>query len=319
MRKWHPILSGPLLDAASEAIQDIARAITKLPTTSRPSKIWKSDPLIVNASLSGGSAGLALFYQYLDEATRGDGHQQTVAKFLGQASDALSDVPMPAGLYTGFTGVAYAMAHIEKRGSRYTDEAYSEIDEALESYLDRSPWQDDYDLINGLVGIGVYALERLPHPLAKENLERIVVRLGELAEHSDEGITWLTPPWLIPPDKKDVFPHGWYNFGLSHGVPGVIAILGEVTKAGIAQPKSRELLDGAVRWMLSHRLPKETGSWFGTYAEPGHAPYLSRLAWCYGDPGVAVALLSAARDVEEAGWERIAISIALDSTKRPLH
>jgi hypothetical protein len=36
----------------------------------------------------------------------------------------------------------------------------------------------------------------------------------------------------------------------------------------------------------------------------------SRLAWCYGDLGLAVALLGAARCVGEADWERAALAVA---------
>ena len=39
----------------------------------------------------------------------------------------------------------------------------------------------DYDLIIGLVGIGVYALERLPRTSARECIELIVDRLDETA------------------------------------------------------------------------------------------------------------------------------------------
>ena len=40
-------------------------------------------------------------------------------------------------------------------------------------------------------------------------------------------------------------------------------------------------------------------------------PAPARSAWCYGDPGVAVALLLAARDVDEPGWELAATELAL--------
>src|SRR5262249_38984636 len=43
----------------------------------------------------------------------------------------------------------------------------------------------------------------------------------------------------------------------------------------------------------------------------------ARLAWCYGDPGVAAALLSAARCTGEPAWEREALAIARRAAQRP--
>jgi hypothetical protein len=42
----------------------------------------------------------------------------------------------------------------------------------------------------------------------------------------------------------------------------------------------------------------------------------ARLAWCYGDPGVAAALLGAARCVADPSWEREAIAIARRAAQR---
>ncbi len=43
----------------------------------------------------------------------------------------------------------------------------------------------------------------------------------------------------------------------------------------------------------------------------------SRLAWCYGDPGIAATLLATARAVGEPDWEKEAIAIGLHSAARP--
>jgi len=50
---------------------------------------------------------------------------------------------------------------------------------------------------------------------------------------------------------------------------------------------------------------------------PGISPKPTRLAWCYGDLGIAVALLQAARGVREPAWEREAMMIARRCAARP--
>jgi hypothetical protein len=146
-------------------------------------------------------------------------------------------------------------------------------------------------------------------------LEAIVDRLEETAIEAGEGVTWHTRQELLPPYMREHMPQGYYNLGVAHGVPGVIALLGDICRVGVRVEKARPLLYGAVRWVLAQRRPDDGGSCFTTWLSPGVEPKSSRLAWCYGDPGVAAALLSAARAVGEAGWEREALAIAAHSVR----
>jgi hypothetical protein len=218
---------------------------------------------------------------------------------------------MEASLYSGLTGVGWAAAYVGKLlpGLDRPD-VNDEIDETLLEHLGQSPWRDEYDLIGGQVGLGVYALERLPGSMAAACLERVIDHLARTAEHRHEGVTWWTDPaWLIP-ETRDKFPRGYYNLGLAHGVPGVIALLGCACAAGVATSKARPLLDGAVRWLLAQQRADEAVDAFPCWVGPGIPHVPSRLAWCYGDLGLAVALLGAARCVGETDWERSALAIA---------
>lgn len=316
---WQPILDGEFLRATREVVQDIARSLQTLLPAPAPGDEPGSHQHWANANLSGGDAGIAVFFHYMDEAFPGEGYQKIAIQFLERAIDTVSEVQMLPALYGGFTGVAYAVTHVETPLSALSEGVdLQEVDAALGKYLTRTPWPDHYDLINGLVGFGVYMLQRLPRKIAIVNLERIVAHLSELAERSDQGITWHTSPEQLPLGSREQYWQGWYNLGVAHGVPGVIALLGEIVAENIAQPEARELLDGSVRWMLAQKLPEGTGSWFDIYLGVGHEPCASRLAWCYGDPGVSVALLRAAQCIGEPEWERAAIEIAKAALKRPL-
>jgi hypothetical protein len=55
---------------------------------------------------------------------------------------------------------------------------------------------------------------------------------------------------------------------------------------------------------------------FPSYVYPDSKPASSRLAWCYGDLGIAAALLSAARGAAMSSWENEAIRIARSSAVR---
>jgi hypothetical protein len=117
----------------------------------------------------------------------------------------------------------------------------------------------------------------------------------------------------VAPETRAEYPRGYYNAGLAHGIPGVIGLLGRVCDAGVARDKARSLLDGAVRWLLDQDGPESFPYWVA----PGAAGDTARLAWCYGDPGVAAALLGAARHVDEPAWESAALAIARRAAELP--
>ena len=301
---WRPILEGPLAERARTAVNDIVNALPD------PSAAEIADP-----SLASGTAGLALLCGYLARAGYDD--DENAAQFLEQAIKAVSTEQIGPSFYGGFAGIAWVTQHLQTRlMDPDDDDANEEIDQVLKGFLHQPPWLDDYDLISGLVGYGVYALERLPRPAAVRCLERVIDHLDETAERKPEGITWLTPPYLLPPHQREECPEGYYNLGLAHGVPGVIALLGLACAAGIASDKARPLLDGAVAWLLRQKLTDGEAS-FSSWLAPGVKPSGCRVAWCYGDAGVAASLLLAARCVDDPAWEREALNIARRAAQRP--
>src|SRR5262249_41099381 len=140
------------------------------------------------------------------------------------------------------TGLGWATEHLRTHLCRLdADDINGEIDQTLAELLAQAPWKDDYDLVSGLVGYGVYALERLPSPGAVACLEAIVTHQEATSEEQSGGLTWWTRPELLPPHQHQMAPQGYYNLGLAHGVPGVIALLGRICAAGIAAERARRL------------------------------------------------------------------------------
>lgn len=307
LRKWTPLLneneSQPLLASIHE-IADVLQ--TRL----------KAEGEALSPQLSEGAGAIAVFFAYLQMAGLRDGDAALAFQFLNAATEALPTQTMGPSLYGGFTGIAWAAQHITGLLSDSPEDLGEEIDLALETYLSRTPWQTDYDLIVGLVGIGVYCLERGNSPAARRCLELIVERFDELAEKDGDGVRWFTKPDLLPPHQLKDYPNGYYNLGLAHGIPGVIALLGRIHEAGIAREKSFQLLDGAVRWLLRQRLSSNAYSCFPCFVLRERTMEDSRLAWCYGDAGLAAAFLVAARAAGNQAWAEEAIAIARKGATR---
>ncbi len=231
----------------------------------------------------------------------------------GAAGGALSDAVMRFGtggfgptLFGGMTRVGWTVAHVA--GGDDAEQACGLFDATLARVIEG--WRGDYDLILGLVGFGVYALERgaAGLPLARSVLDALEAR----ARPYGNGTAWHTGPELLHATHLAENPEGYWNLGLAHGIPGVIALLARFVGMGIEPARSRKLLEGAVRFLLG-AVP--AGARYPSW-QPSAAAGSSRLAWCYGDLGVAHALLGAALIVDRPAWGTAALAIAHDCAAR---
>jgi len=229
---------------------------------------------------------------------------------LGAAIAGIGDRHDP-GLYGGAARIAFAVGHLSAGDD--ADTACEMIERSLLRFLEHPT--DAYDLISGLVGIAVPVLQRITdgkssgssEPVARGILEH----LERLARPMPAGLAWHTPPALLPRWQRELAPNGYINLGLAHGMPGVVAILARYLTAGIEVERARTLLEGAVAYLRSAADPRfgnRYPAWLSTQRD--HQESMSRVAWCYGDLGVAVALLSAATAAGRDDWRAEALALA---------
>jgi lantibiotic modifying enzyme len=306
---WRPIVSGTTAQEALQAVDAIAESITSI--TASPGE---RDP-----SLGRGQAGLALLYTWLARTRRMPQADVLARQCLDQAVEAVSTQAMNASLYGGFTGVAWAAELVDRLLDPDAEDRIEAVDDAVLRLLSRADrWSAPYDLIVGLTGLGLYALQRYPRPSAIECLRRVVERLDECAQHDEHGLYWWTPPEeILDEESRKQYPSGRVDLGVAHGMAGAVALLGSICGAGVEQATARPLLEGAVSWLLAHSVPTDAGPTFPVWVAPAFEPSPARCAWCYGDPGIAAALLLAARGVGDAGWERAAVGLACRAAERP--
>lgn len=293
---WRPLLDGDIARQAAGAAHDICAV---LQTARLPS-----------GGVSDGDAGMAVLFDY--EARAGGDSRAfgaEVDRRLDAAATAAAEQPLGHGLFAGFPGIGWVF---ELLG--VGDEG-EELDRALLDMLAVRPWPADYDLIGGLVGHGLYFLSRLSHESGVTGARTVLAHLDALSVARDVGRSWHTRAELLPPWQRQRCPDGYYNLGLAHGVPGVIALLARILEAGIEVDRTASLLEDAVAWLWSERVDGADAS-FRSWAAEGYDDALARSAWCYGDPGVACALLSAARATGNSTWEEWARSLALGVAER---
>ena len=130
---------------------------------------------------------------------------------LGRAIEALATVPLSPSLYGGFTGVAWVADLLSGDSTAaLDDDPNAAVDAALESYLNAErASRDPYDLVDGLVGIGVYALERTARPSGRRVLAWVVRRLAEAARRYPPGVAWPTDPRWVPREVRRTRDPAW--------------------------------------------------------------------------------------------------------------
>ena len=150
MRRWMPLLDRDDRAEAHRAIEAIVEALRS------PGIAMWSEP-----GVAGGRAGMAVLYAHLARAFPGQGYEDRAASAMDAAISAMADTILPPALFGGFTGIGWAVEHVRDDLADIDGETSDPIDEAVLTWVARQPWDHDYDLISGLVGFGVYALELL--------------------------------------------------------------------------------------------------------------------------------------------------------------
>jgi hypothetical protein len=316
MRPWQPVLRGLERERAVARLDRIAAAL-------RAGAGSETD-----ASLPSGSAGSAVFFVYRELAGLAtDDDRAALDRLLDRAAAQLAEQPMAEGLLGGFAGVAWLYDHIDDLAADTGDsdpdgddaageDGNAAVDDALLELLAASPWRRDYDLVSGLTGIGLYGLGRGTRGHGAAIVEKIIAQLAASAEQTDAGVTWHTPPELLPAWQRARAPAGYHNLGLAHGVPGPIGMLAEAMLRGHGYGPARELLERAVHWQRLQALPPPAPAHYAAWLAEGEPRTPARAAWCYGDPGVAAALYKAGRALDDDELEAYAAGLAKRAVSR---
>lgn len=201
--------------------------------------------------------------------------------------------------------------------SRYTGmqlKGLDRFDGMILDWITNFPDDHDVDLPSGLLGLGVYALSH-PDPAVREKMTAQLVTVVESrAEHDEHGLfVRLAPYEARLRTRPEVVGHR--DLGVAHGSAGLVSFLASLAMSGLpSAQRGEELLRSALGWLMHHRRPLE-GTVYPHSVESRYEP--SRSAWCYGDPGTAMALAVAARATGSAEVAAEARTVARAALTRP--
>lgn len=206
----------------------------------------------------------------------------------------------------GLIGKAWGVKHLLKNGF-IEDNNFIEVSDSL--ILNKSVELLEKGIIDflygGLGGI-LYFLEKEASKDTTYYITRIIDTIEELSIETKDGIYWKNKMWtdIENVDDNDV------NLGLAHGVPSVIILLSHLFSKDYAKDQCYRLITKATTWLLRQELAftENNLSMFSYSYEQGTKNETSRLAWCYGDLGIATAFWYAGKSLKSS----MLISKALD-------
>jgi lantibiotic modifying enzyme len=236
-----------------------------------------------------------LFFLYFARYT-GEPDDQAFAE--AALTDLFEGLPeaVPFTFCSGITGIAWLLRHASASGlvDVEANEPLAEIDGCLRARMVEEMQAGRFDYLHGALGCALYFLEAAHEP---RNCEALIATLDALEQHAVRaagGCCWHNP--LL---EQSAETRGEVSLGLSHGMPSIISLLQRFVGCGLDPARAARLRDGALAYLQAQA---GTGTGEGRY--PGivtpSGPGRSRLAWCYGDPGVAMALSQAGLSAEAA-------------------
>ncbi|WP_128896107.1 lanthionine synthetase C family protein [Longirhabdus pacifica] len=288
--------------------------------------------------LARGYSGFCVLFGALDRANPNEDWDHVGHAYLQEIQEALNRDGIPSfSLWTGLAGVVIAARSLSREGERYENfiselnsiflSSFPDMMEYMHAQLEQGPALDQFDVIQGLSGIGRYVLCFSHEQEMRQALEHIIlycIKLSECRLHN--GL--YVPGWFVSYDNytgynREDYPDGHFNCGLSHGIPGVLSLLSIALAQGVEVEGQRDAIHNMVQWLLKWKGKDEFGhvwpamiSW--EQHQQGKVENLTaHEAWCYGSPGVARAVWLSGVAMDNDEWKTIAIETYRGIAVRP--
>ena len=263
--------------------------------------------------LYNGEFGLLLFSLYYSKYTKSRKHKSLTYEY---AEKLLNVFFKEINLHTfcgGLSGILYLFEWF--RENDFIDMDISDARSLLDNYLitrmKQDIQQEYYDFMHGALGVGLYFLKKGTNPQCIQELLDFLYQSAE-KDTDNQIFKWKS---TIDFEKQII----GYNLSLSHGISSIIIFLSRVVKSSMKNEMIMEMLSGAVNYVLSQQKDfTQFGSYFPNYIPINSQESVSksRLAWCYGDLGIGMALWQAGKAIDNSEWKAKGLEILLCSTQR---
>lgn len=240
--------------------------------------------------LFGGTGGVSLFYYTLYSATRDVCKLKKAIDYLNDSISRFEEAPFLPTYCSGLAGLAALMVLFAKEG--VTDYSIgAEVNDYLLDSLREFLEKKNLDFLHGAIGIATYfvfLLSLFPGDKCAISATNLVLeKLSETREVYADSCKWAFCDGINPPE---------YNISMSHGMSAIVCYLSRLLRLKYETDVDiKTLCRSSINFINSQMIDVERYGSFYPYASLDGADSFrkSRLAWCYGDLGVALAQYNA--------------------------
>jgi lantibiotic modifying enzyme len=213
-------------------------------------------------------------------------------------------------LSTGISGILWTLVHLNNEKFIDADCSFEELQPILEKQMLLFAQASNFDYLHGAMGFCLYLLSN-PSPDLVSVLKQFVQLLKEKGIAEKDTIKW--PHQLSNDPSRTTF-----GISLSHGLSSTLILLTKILKTDPGNLLVSDLLKKAAAYLLSQKNDPSQNllSVYPSFGETDTNFRESRLAWCYGDLGISVALYETGLSLNDQHLMEEAIHTMVQASKR---
>ncbi|MEM1141411.1 MAG: lanthionine synthetase LanC family protein [Pseudomonadota bacterium] len=248
----------------------------------------------MSSGYASGLAGEAIFFAAASsmDIDREETRKAAIER-LTEVQARLPGIDFPnCGIANGLAGISFSVSEVGSLlqiPSFVHQDAHIDVYEYVSDHLGlrlaKQGGDEEFDIINGLAGIGLWALSIPSEKWRTLIAAQVVDCLSDLRDVTSSSALWKTPDARLKLSRPNEHVDVELNLGAAHGAPGVCIFLKSALAQGIAEKRSKTLLVDALESIAGELHPDRVSASRNFVGDDG----ISRLAWCYGDGGMALA------------------------------
>jgi lantibiotic modifying enzyme len=259
-----------------------------------------------------GSAGISLFLYYYWKWTRQNAIYERATEVLNYNIEHINHM-MSFSLYNGFAGIIWLIKHLEEECliDENTDEIAEEIYPVLCETMIKEMDKGNYDYLHHALGIGFTCL-KLNNIYTNTHLQKFILLLQKCSIRQSSGCVSWASNYI-----KDGKITKVYNTSMAHGLSGIIVFLVKLVKKQQCLIGFSNLLDDAVQFLIQQQQDSTVySSNFPAIISATINYRNSKLAWCNGDLGIAIALWQASVVLDNKAYNSLSLRVFEDYYKK---
>jgi len=266
-------------------------------------------------SLYNGLAGEALFLFYYTKYNPNDTiAKESFEKKISFLSEKLYTI-QNSTFCSGIAGIQWLFSFLYHQKIIYArdkkilcDDSHNDLKTVSMNLLDIG----NYDFLHGSLGVFYYLLYS-SNGHSDNYFKNYLYKLESMQIQSSYGKFIPNMFFVNNKDRANEI-----NLGLSHGLPSILKVLLECIRKGISVSLCKKIAYDIIDCLFLCMNKDVTKSYFPSLVNinSNKSVSTSRLAWCYGDLGLAYVLYQAGKVLNDAYLENRAIEILEASTKR---